>query len=266
MPTIDPTARVADGARLADDVQIGPYCVVGPKVELRSGVRLLSHVNISGVTAVGERTVIYSFASLGTPPQSIAYSGEETRLVVGADCTIRESVTMNTGTEEGGGLTEVGDRGYYMSYAHVGHDCRVGSDVIFANSATLGGHCVIDDYVFIGGLSAVHQHTHIGANAMISGITGVRGDVIPFGVAAGTFARLSGVNVVGMRRRKFSTESVRVVRAAYRRLFLGEGVLAERIAAVEREFGGNETVAQILAFVRKPRNRPLCQPGAGQRD
>jgi UDP-N-acetylglucosamine acyltransferase len=261
VPKIDPTARVADGARLADDVEVGPYCIVGSEVELQSGVRLMSHVNLAGVTVIGERTVIYPFASLGTPPQSFSYGGEPTRLVIGPDCTIRESVTMNTGTAQGGGVTEVGARGYFMPYCHVAHDCRIGSDVVFANSATLGGHCTIGDYVVIGGLTAVHQHTRIGAHAMISGITGLRGDVIPFGLAAGSFARLSGINAVGMRRRSFSRESIRAVRSAFRALFFGEGLLAQRLEAVEAQFGKDEAVAQIIQFVRQGRNRPLCHPG-----
>ena len=260
MPKIDSTARVADGARLADDVEVGPYCVIGSQVELRSGVRLLSHVNLAGSTVVGERTVIYPFASLGTPPQSFGYGGEPTRLVIGPDCSIRESVTMNTGTAQGGGVTEVGARGYFMAYSHVGHDCRVGSDVVFANGATLGGHCTIGDHVNIGGLTAVHQFTRIGAHAMISGITGLRGDVIPFGLAAGAFARLSGINVTGMRRRKFPPEKIRTVRNAFRVLFFGDGLLAQRLEAVEAQFGKDEAVAQIIGFVRQGHNRPLCHP------
>jgi UDP-N-acetylglucosamine acyltransferase len=260
-------ARVADGARIAADVEIGPCCVVGPDVELRSGVRLLSHVSVTGVTSIGERTVVHPFASIGSPPQSLGYRGGATRLTVGADCLIRESVTMNTGTEDGGGITTVGDRGYFMSYAHVGHDCHVGNDVIFANNATLGGHTTIGDHVFIGGLAATHQFTHVGAHAMISGLTGVRGDVIPFAIAAGTFSRLSGINVVGMRRRKFSNETIRGVRAAFHRLFDGEGKAVDRADAVEKEFSGNDAVAQIVAFLRSKRdNRPLCMPGDHKQD
>jgi UDP-N-acetylglucosamine acyltransferase len=260
VPKIDSTARVADGARLADDVEVGPYCVIGSQVELRSGVRLLSHVNLAGITVIGERTEIYPFASLGTPPQSFGYGGEPTQLVIGPDCCIRESVTMNTGTAQGGGVTEVGARGYFMPYCHVAHDCRIGSDVVFANSATLGGHCTIGDHVNIGGLTAVHQFTRIGAHAMISGITGLRGDVIPFGLAAGAFARLSGINVTGMRRRKFPRESIRAVRNAYRVLFFSDGLLAQRLEAVEAQFGNDEAVAQIVRFVRQGNNRPLCHP------
>ena len=262
MPRIDPTARVADGARLADDVEVGPYCIVGPQAELLAGVRLLSHVNITGVTRIGERTTVYPFASLGTPPQSTSYRGGATKLLIGADCLIRESVTMNTGTEDGGGVTQVGDRGFFMSYSHVGHDCIVGNDVVFANEATLAGHCVVDDYVVISGLSAAHQFTHVGAHAMISGLTGLRGDVIPFAMAVGPSARLAGINVVGMRRRQFSKEAIRAVRLAYRALFFGAGDLQQRTAAVEKEFGGEPAVAQIIAFVRRKRRRPLCFPGS----
>jgi UDP-N-acetylglucosamine acyltransferase len=261
MTAIDPTARIEPGAVIGKNVSIGPYCIIGRNVTIAEGCRLVAHVHLAGHTTIGPRTVIYPFASLGTPAQSVRFGGGPTRLVVGSDCDIRESVTMNVGTEEGGGLTQIGDRGFFMAYSHVGHDCRVGSDATFANCATLGGHCVVGDHVFIGGLSAAHQFTRIGAHAMISGVTGVRGDVIPFGLAAGAFARLSGVNVIGMRRRKFPSETIRAVRAAYRRLFFSEGVLLRRLEAVEAEFGDDEAVAQIIAFVRDARERPLCYPG-----
>jgi UDP-N-acetylglucosamine acyltransferase len=262
MAAIDPTARVESGAAIGSDVSIGPYCVIGPDVAIGDGCRLVAHVHVCGRTTIGACTVIYPFASLGTPPQSVAYRGEPTRLVIGAGCDIRESVTMNIGTEGGGGVTAVGERGFFMAYSHVGHDCQVGNDVVFANCATLGGHCVIGDHVFIGGLSAVHQFTHVGAHAMIGGLTGLRGDLIPFGLASGAFARLSGVNVTGMRRRKFAAETIRAVRSAYRMLFFSEGVREQRLAAVEAQFGGDEAVAQIVRFVREVRNRPLCHPGS----
>ena len=263
MPRIDPTARVADGARLADDVEIGPYCIVGADVELRAGVRLLAHVNVAGHTVVGERTLVYPFASLGTPPQSLSYRGEPTRLVIGADCTIREGATMNVGTKDGRGVTEVGERGFFMAYSHVGHDCVVGPDVVFANSATLGGHCVIGEHVYIGGLAAVHQFGRIGPHAMIAGVSGLRSDVIPFGMAAGVFARLRGVNVVGMKRRKLAAASIRAVRSAYRLLFLGKGEMAQRLDTTEAELGHDAAVAQIISFIRGGRDRPLCLPGQG---
>ncbi len=259
--TIDPTARIEAGAVIGQGVTIGPYCMIGANVVVGDGCKLVGHVHLAGHTSIGLRTVIYPFCSLGTPPQSTSYRGGPTQLVIGADCEIREGVTMNVGTEEGHGVTEVGDRGIFMAYSHVGHDCRVGSDVIFANCATLGGHCVVGDYVCIGGLTGVHQFTQIGAHAMIAGASGVRSDVIPFGLAGGGFARMSGVNIVGMRRRKLSRATIDAVRGAYRLLFLGEGALARRIDAVESQFGNDEAVVQILAFVRAARRRPLCSPG-----
>lgn len=263
---VDTTARVEDGARIGEDVSIGPYCVVGRDVTLGDGCKLVSHVSVLGHTTIGARTLIYPFASIGGAPQSTAYRGQPTRLVIGADCTIRESVTMNTGTEEGGGLTQVGDRGYFMSYSHVAHDCRVGNDVVFANGVAVGGHCVVGDCVSMGGLAAVHQFSHIGAYAMISGVTGVRRDVIPFAIAAGARARLAGINLVGMRRHKFTAENVRAVRKAYSELFSGEGNHAARVENVERTLGHDPAVAQIVAFVRADRRRALCFPGGKNED
>ena len=236
---IHPTAVIEPGATIGKDVAIGPYCVVGGGVTIDDGCRLVAHVHVSGDTTIGARTVIQPFASLGTPPQSASFRGGPTRLIVGADCDIRESVTMNVGTEDGGGVTKVGERGFFMANSHVAHDCHVGNDVVFANCATLGGHCRIGDHVFIGGLSAVHQHTRVGDHAMISGVCGVRGDIIPFGLVAGAIARLNGINVVGMKRRKFPIETVRALRAAYRLLFLGKDAIAQRRDEVESKLGDN---------------------------
>jgi UDP-N-acetylglucosamine acyltransferase len=260
MPRIHPTACLDAHAELADDVEIGAYCVIGRDVRLAEGCRLMAHVHLAGVTAVGPRTVIYPFASLGTPPQSVHYRGGPTRLVIGADCQIREGVTMNTGTEDGGGVTEVGDRGFFMANSHVGHDCRVGHDVILANGAVLGGHCQVGDFVFMGGLSAAHQFTRIGASAMVAGITGVRSDVIPFGFAVGSLAYLAGLNVVGMKRRSLSRHEMHGVRRAYRDLFFGSGTFARRLDAVEAAYAAAPTVAAIVGFVRAGAERALCHP------
>jgi UDP-N-acetylglucosamine acyltransferase len=234
--------------------------VIGP------GCRLVSHVSVAGHTSIGARAVIYPFASLGTPPQSTGYRGEPTRLVIGTDCNIREGVTMNLGTAQGGGVTSVGDHGFYMANSHVGHDCHVGDNVIFANNATLGGHCSIGSNVFIGGLSAVHQHSRVGEQAMISGVTGVRSDVIPYGLAIGSIGRLGGLNIVGMRRRKMSKESIGAVRQAYGKLFFGDGVFADRVDEVERDYGAEPAVASIVAFIRADAARPLCRPGEHHED
>ena len=260
MTTIDPTARVAPGAVIGNEVTIGPFCVIGPHVVLGDGCRLIAHVHVTGSTTIGPRTVIYPFASLGTPPQSTRYRGGDTRLIIGADCDLRESVTMNIGTEDGGGVTTVGDRGFFMANSHVAHDCHVGNDVTFANCATLGGHVEVGDGVVIGGLSAVHQFTRVGAFAMIGGVCGVRGDVIPFGLANGDYARLEGLNLIGLKRRKFSRERINAIRRAYHKLFLDPGVFAERLEQAAREFADDETVMQIIAFIRAGEHRPLCRP------
>jgi UDP-N-acetylglucosamine acyltransferase len=257
-------AEVEPGAAIGDGAVIGPYCMIGPNVVIGDDCHLIGHVHVTGHTTIGARTTISPFTSLGERPQSSSYRGGATRLVIGADCDIRQNVTMNTGTEDGGGLTEVQDRGLFMANSHVGHDCRVGNDVVMANCAGLGGHCIVGEHVFIGALSGVHQHARIGSHAMVGGASGVREDVIPFGLVAGAFARLSGINVVGMRRRKFSAETIRSVGAAYRLLFLGHGVLADRLDDAESKYGDDDAVMQIVTFIRDKGRRPICQAGRGK--
>jgi len=266
MTAVDATARVASGAAIGRDVTIGPYCVIGPNAVIGDGCRLIAQVHVTGHTTIGPRTVIYPFASLGTPPQSKRYRGGETRLIIGADCDIREAVTMNIGTEDGGGVTRVGERGFFMTHSHIGHDCDVGNDVVFANCVPLGGHCVIGDGVIIGGLSAVHQFTRVGAYAMIGALTGVRADIIPFGLASGDLARLAGLNLVGMKRRKMPREQIHNLRDAYRKIFLGSGQFAERVDRTAKEFAADENVQRIIAFIRAGHQRALCQPGRKRED
>jgi len=262
--TIHPTAQIEPGAQIGAGTIIGPYCVIGANVVIGERCRLIAHVHVTGHTSVGAETVIYPFASLGTPPQSVHYRGGPTRLVVGSKCEIRENVTMNTGTEEGGGVTTVGDRGLFMVGCHIGHDCHVGNHVVFANGVQLGGHCVVGDHVVMGGLAAVHQFAHIGPYAMVGGASGVRGDVIPFGLVHGNLATLHGINTIGMRRNNFSAETISAVRTAYRAIFLGDGTFAARVDAAEQKFGGNPEVARIIAFIRDRGGRPLCQPDKRQ--
>jgi len=262
MARIDPTARVADGARIGEGVEIGPFCVVGPDVELGHGVRLVANVYISGVTTLGEGTVVYPFASLGTPPQSVHYRGGATRLVVGPHCELREYVTMNTGTEAGGGVTHVGERCLFMVGSHIAHDCQVGNGVIFANNVTLGGHVLVGDNVVFGGLAAVHQFGRVGEGAMVGGMTPVRADVIPFGLAYRE--NLVGLNVVGLRRRGLKRADVHRLRRAYRELFMGAGIFADRIEAVACQFADDPLVQKIIAFIRAGEKRPLLRPRSGK--
>ena len=259
MSMIDPTARIEDGAVIGEGTSIGPYCIIGPEVTIGANCKLVAHVHVMGQTTIGADCKIYPFASLGAPPQ-ISNLHDCGRLQIGDGCTIRESVTMNSGSPKGGGITSVGDRGYFMNCAHVGHDCHVGNDVIFATSATLGGHCEIGDYVFIGGLSAVHQFTRIGPQVMVGGVCGVRGDIIPFGLANGQYASLEGLNIVGMKRRKFTRERLATVRSFYQKLFHGPGIFAERLAAVQPLASEDPAIAQILTFIGEAKHRALCMP------
>jgi UDP-N-acetylglucosamine acyltransferase len=260
MSRIDPTARIEDGAVIGEGTSIGPYCIVGRNAVIGPHCKLIGHVNVAGHTTIAGGCVIYPFAALGGPPQDLSYRNEPTRLEIGEQCTIREGVTMNVGTIKGGGITRVGARGYFMNNSHVGHDCIVGNNVIFATSATLGGHCEIGDFVYIGGLSAVHQLTRIGPQVMVGGVCGVRGDVIPFGLVNGQYAVLEGLNIIGMRRRKFTRERLTVVRSFYQRLFHGPGIFAERLNDVQHLAADDPAIAEILAFIGDGKHRPLCLP------
>jgi len=256
MAAIDPTARIEPGAAIGQGVSIGPYCVVGGNVVIGDDCRLSAHVHVAGHTTIGARTVIHPFASLGTPPQSVKYRGGPTRLVVGADCDIREGVTMNTGTEDDRGVTEIGDRCLLMVGSHVGHDCRVGSDVTFANNVVLGGHVSIGDFVVFGGQAAVRQFVRIGEGAMVVGLSGVRADVIPFGLVQGPLADLIGLNVVGMRRRGASNADIHRLRRAYAAMFFGGGTFRERLEVVAAASGDDPLVAKVIDFIRAG-SRPL---------
>jgi UDP-N-acetylglucosamine acyltransferase len=258
---IDPTACVADSARIGEGAEIGPYCLVGPDVELGRGVRLIAHVHVVGVTTIGEGTVVYPFASLGAPPQSVHYRGGPTRLIVGPRCDLREGVTMSTGTEDGGGVTRVGERCFLMVGCHIGHDCQVGDAVIFANNVVLGGHVSVGDYTFLGGQVAVHQFVRIGEGAMMAGLSGATADIIPFGYALGQIAALVGLNIVGARRRGVTRAEIHRLRSAYRQLFFGDGIYADRIDVVARDFADDPLVGKIIAFIRAGGKRPLMRPG-----
>jgi UDP-N-acetylglucosamine acyltransferase len=255
MTAIDATARVAAGAQIGKEVTIGPYCVIGPKVTVADGCQLLSHVHIAGRTSIGQRTRISPFASLGTPPQSVHYHGEDTSLTIGADCDIREHVTMNIATAAGRGDTRVGDHCMFMVGSHVGHDCAIGNHVIFANNATLGGFVEVGDHVFLGGLCAVHQFARIGEHAMIGGLTGINHDVIPYAVVVGNRGRLAGLNRIGLKRRGFSTADIQKIHRAYRSIFFGEGSLAERVARTADRYADDALVMRMIDFIRGGKRR-----------
>lgn len=261
---IHPTAIVEDGAELGD-VVVGPFCHVGAAATLHDGVTLHSHVVISGDTEIGSNTTVHSFAVLGGPPQHLQYKDEKTLLKIGENNIIREHVTMNRGTEAGGGVTLVGRGGFFMTGAHVAHDCKVGKNVIFANNATLGGHVVIGDYAFLGGLCAIHQFSRIGDYAFVGGCAAVASDIIPFASAVGNHAHLAGLNIIGLKRRDFSRAAIRDLRAAYRLLFAGEATFDERLENVRRQYAHSDEVNRVLAFIDAGNSRALMTPARKQR-
>ncbi len=263
MTEIHSTAIVEPGAQLGENVEIGPFCLVGGAAELGDGVRLLSHAIVTGRTMIGANTDIYPFACVGHRPQDLKYKGEASRLEIGCNNVIRESVTMNPGTEGGGMLTRVGNNCLFMVGAHVAHDCSIGNHVVMANNATLAGHVLVADHAIIGGLAAVHQFCRIGRHAIVGGMSGVEHDVIPYGSVLGNRAQLSGLNIIGMKRRGVSREDIHTLRTAYRLLFAEEGTMAERLDDVDEMYGGNPLVMEIVAFIRDDSARAICQPKVG---
>ncbi|MBK9585053.1 MAG: acyl-ACP--UDP-N-acetylglucosamine O-acyltransferase [Alphaproteobacteria bacterium] len=257
---IHPTAIVAPEAIIAPTAIIGPYCILGPDVNLGERVRLISHVYIEGRTIIGEGTVVYPFASLGTPPQDLKYAGEKSELIIGKNNTIREHTTMNPGTQHGSMKTIVGDNCLFMMATHVAHDCIVGNNVIMANNAAIAGHVQIGDYAVLGGLCAVHQFVRIGPHAIIGGMSGVENDVIPFGRVKGERAFLAGLNLIGLERRGFGKDKIKNLQRAFNQLFGEEGTFEQRLENVANDYGDDELVKSVLSFAREKTKFPLCQP------
>lgn len=251
---------IEDGASLGANVRIGPFCHVGRQVRLGDNCELVSHAVVHGRTSIGPGAKIFPFASIGHQPQDLKFHGEPSTLEIGANCLIREGVTMNPGTEHGGLRTVVGDNCTFLANSHVAHDCKVGSHVILSNNVMLAGHTSIGSYVIMGGGSAVHQFVRIGDHAFVGGLAGVENDVIPYGMALGNRANLAGLNLIGLKRRGFSREAIHNLRRAYRLLFAAEGTLKERLEDVATEFSDHPQVHEILDFIREGGDRSLCTP------
>lgn len=262
---IHPTAIVMDGAKLGADVFVGPYCVIGQDVSIGDGSHLASHVSIQGMTEIGAGAKILPFASLGTPPQSVHYKGEPSKLIVGKNCDIREGVTMNIGTKGGRMETRVGDNCMFMTGSHVAHDCIVGNNVVMANCAVFAGHAEIGDFTFIGGLAGIIQFGKVGEQAMIAGIAAVRRDVIPFGLTDEN-GDLDGLNLIGLKRRGFARSDVQKLRGAYRELFFGDGQFADRVEAVGTAYADNVAVQKVISFVRAAGKRGVCMPASQMKE
>ena len=255
---IDKTAVINKNAKIHSSVKIGPYSVIGPNVEIGENTEIQSHVSITGNTKIGKGNKIYPFVSINDP-QDLKYNGEETSLVIGDNNKIREYVTINPGTIGGGGKTIIGNNCLFMISSHIAHDCQVGNNVIIANNVPLGGHAIIEDNVVIGGNSAVQQFTRIGRLAMIGGMTGVLKDVIPFGLSFGNRNYLKGINLIGLRRKKYDNKKILELDQAYKKIFSTNN-LQENLSKINGEFKANELVQEVTKFIEKDKKRPICTP------
>ena len=258
---IHPTAIIMEGAVLGANNNIGPFCVLNNKVKLGDNNILKSHVVLDGNSIIGDNNQFFPFASIGASPQDKKYQGEDSQLIIGNNNIFREYTTANPGTETGGMITKIGNNCLFMISSHIAHDCFVGDDVIMANCVTLAGHVHVGDFAIIGGLSAVLQRTRIGDHAMIGGMSGVAEDVIPYGVVMGERAHLAGLNVVGLKRRKFSKEIIHDIRRAYEMVFMDENVtFLERLRMAKEEFSDSNEVMLMLSFLLEDNARAVCKP------
>jgi UDP-N-acetylglucosamine acyltransferase len=255
---IHSTAIIHPRAQIAEDVDVGPYTIVGEHVVIERGVKIKSHVRLDGWTRIGANCRIYSFAVLGEEPQDLKFGGEASELVVGPGNVFREFVTVHRGTAEGGGKTVIGSNNLFMAYSHVAHDCVIGNRVVMANAATLGGHIEIQDFAIVGGLSAVHQYVRIGSYAFVSGLTGVPRDIPPYALAAGNRARLYSLNLVGLRRHRFAAEVIQRLKRAYRILFRSNLPLQKAKERVRQEIPSTPEVETLLRFIEESR-RGVCR-------
>lgn len=251
---IHPSAIIEDGAKIGNNVKIGPFSYVGSNVEIADEVELKSHVVVDGHTYIGQNTVIYPFASIGNHPQDLKYKGGKSLLWIGRNNVIREYVTIHPGNDEGK-ETIVGDNCLLMIGVHIAHDCNVGNNVIFANNATLAGHVIVEDNVVIGGLSAIHQFVRLGKNCMIGGATGIERDVPPFASASSDRAYIDGINLVGMKRRGFSKDEIISLQKAMRLIFSEENIFEENIKLAEKEYGQFESVKDVIRFMKSDSKR-----------
>ena len=253
------TAIIDPRAKLHRSVKVGPYSVIGANVEIDENTVIQSHVSIIGNTKIGKNNKIYPYASIGNDPQDLKFEGEETKLEIGNFNKIREYVTINIGTNGGGGLTKVGNNCLFMVSAHIAHDCFVGDNVILANNVPLGGHAHIEDNVIVGGNSAVQQFTRVGRSAMIGGMCGVVRDIIPYGIAHGNRSILQGLNLIGLRRKNISNQDIMILSDAYKQIFKNEN-LTENLNNLSKELRKHELVNEVVGFIEKDKKRPICTP------
>jgi len=256
---IHKTAIISKTSKIADNVEIGPYSIIGPNVKIGNNTKIHSHVNIIGDTSIGSGNEIFPFASIGTPPQDLKYKGEKNSIVIGDNNKFREYVNINPGTEQGGGITKIGNDNLLMVYCHVAHDCNLSNNIVLANNVQVGGHVNIEDNAIVGGSCAIHQFSRIGESAMIGGMTGVLSDVIPYGLSLGNRNNLVGLNLIGLRRAKISNDNIKIMQDAYNEIFKSEN-FRSNIDNLNSEIKNNEFVNKIINFINSDKKRPISLP------
>ena len=256
---IHKTAIISETTIIEDNVEIGPYSIIGPNVKISNNTKIHSHVNIVGNTSIGSGNEIFPFASIGTPPQDLKYKGEKNSLIIGNNNKFREYVNINPGTQQGGGVTKIGNNNLFMVYCHVAHDCNISNNIVLANNVQVGGHVYIHDNAIIGGSCAIHQFSRIGESSMIGGMTGVLSDVIPFGLSLGNRNNLAGLNLIGLRRAKISNENIKIMQQGYEIIFKSEN-FRSNIENLNSEIKNNQYVTKIINFINADKKRPISLP------
>ena len=256
---IHDTAIISETSKLGDNVEIGAYSIIGPNVKISNNTKIHSHVNITGNTSIGSGNEIFSFSSIGTPPQDLKYKGEKNSLIIGDNNKFREYVNINPGTEQGGGVTKIGNNNLFMVYCHVAHDCTVSNNIVLANNVQVGGHVSIQNNAIIGGSCAVHQFSRIGESSMIGGMTGVLSDVIPFGLSLGNRNSLAGLNLIGLRRAKVSNENIKIIQEAYNTIFKSAN-FRSNIENLNSDIKKNQFVSKIVDFINSDKKRAIAVP------
>ena len=256
---IHKTSIIDKKAKISSNVEIGPYCIIGPNVEIDNGTKLYSHVNLVGNTKVGKNNIFFPFTSIGTPPQDLKYSGEENSLIIGNGNKFREYVNINPGTKAGGTITRLGNNNLLMVYCHIAHDCTLGNNIVLANNVQVGGHVTIEDNAIVGGSCAIHQFSRIGQLSMVGGMTGVLSDVIPFGLSLGNRNNLVGLNLIGLRRAKISNEDIKLLQKFYNTVFVDQN-FRSNLDKIDKNHRENKYVKIIIDFINSDKKRPISLP------
>ena len=256
---IHSTAIISKKSKISENVNIGPYCVIGPDVEIDTNTILHSHVNIVGNTKIGKNNEIFPFASIGTNPQDLKYKGESNSIIIGDNNKLREYVNINPGTSQGGTVTKLGNNNLLMVYCHVAHDCILGDNIVLANNVQVGGHVTIEDNAIIGGSCAIHQFSRIGKLAIVGGMTGVLSDIIPFGLSLGNRNNLVGLNLIGLRRAKISNENIKMLQKFYDTVFCNKNFRVN-IENLDADIKENKYVKTIIEFINSDKKRPISLP------